>query len=334
MRDYGKVSPQFWVGETGKKIKAVGPECQVVALYLMSSPHANMLGLYYLPLVFLSHETGLPLEGASKALQSLIEVGFCSYDEGAEVIWVHEMAYYQIGEALKPNDNRVKGIISSLKNVPKNNHVSSWWARYADTFSLPESEAPSKPLRSQKQEQKEKQKEEQEQNDHGASEPDTPPPEKPRNDYPEEFEAIWQAYPKREGANPKNKAYSGYKARIAEGVKPETMAAGVARYAAFVRQKGKTGTEFVMQGQRFFGTEKAYENDWMITEATHENHQSTSGHTDRLSTVERATQAAERRRAEIRARMQSGDGECDGDAVGEDGTTVWGEMAPAIRHHG
>jgi hypothetical protein len=68
MRDYGKISPQFWVGKTGKAIKAGGPESVVVAMYLMSSPHSNMIGMYYLPMMYQAHETGLGIEGASKGL--------------------------------------------------------------------------------------------------------------------------------------------------------------------------------------------------------------------------------------------------------------------------
>ena len=59
MRDYAKVSPQFWIGKTGKAIKKAGPEATIVALYLMTCPHANMIGLYYVPLMYIAHETGL-----------------------------------------------------------------------------------------------------------------------------------------------------------------------------------------------------------------------------------------------------------------------------------
>ncbi|MCR2581744.1 replication protein, partial [Salmonella enterica] len=90
--------------------RAAGMEAQIVAMYLLTSPHANMLGLYYCPTMFIAHETGLGLEGASKGLQRAIEAGFCEYDEASEVVWVIEMASYQIGEALKPNDLRVKGV--------------------------------------------------------------------------------------------------------------------------------------------------------------------------------------------------------------------------------
>ncbi|EAA8947744.1 hypothetical protein B6440_24925, partial [Salmonella enterica] len=79
MRDYATVSPQFWLGETGRKLRKEGAEVQVVAFYLMTSPHANMLGLYYLPILYLAHETGLDMEGAWKGLQRAISVDFCSY---------------------------------------------------------------------------------------------------------------------------------------------------------------------------------------------------------------------------------------------------------------
>ncbi len=76
MRDYAKVSPRFWLGETGRELRKAGAEAQVVAFYLMTSPHANMLGLYYLPVLYLAHETGLGLEGASKGLKRAVEAGF------------------------------------------------------------------------------------------------------------------------------------------------------------------------------------------------------------------------------------------------------------------
>lgn len=160
MRDYAKVSPRFWVGETGRAIRALGPECQVVALYLITSPHANMLGLYYLPLPFLAYETGLSLEGASEALRSLSEAGFCQYDEASEHVWVVEMARFQIGERLSQNDNQVKGVRRELANLSKTALVQAFTEKYAAAFHLEiesPSEAPSEPLRSQEQEQEQEQ---------------------------------------------------------------------------------------------------------------------------------------------------------------------------------
>ena len=97
--------------------------------------------------------------------------------------------------------------------------------------------------------------------------------DKPPSDTDQQFDLIWKAYPKREGSNPKNKALSGYRARIKEGISPDLMAAGVERYYRYCQAKGTIGTEYVMQAQRFFGKEKAFENDWIITENDNAAHQ-------------------------------------------------------------
>ena len=136
MRDYGKVSPQFWVGKTGKALRGDMP-AQLLSLYLMTSPHANMIGIYYCPIEYMAKETGLSMEGASKALQRLIDADFCTYEADDELIFVHAFAEHQIGESLKPTDLRVKGIISELEKVPKGQCWRGFRARYAVPYNLP-----------------------------------------------------------------------------------------------------------------------------------------------------------------------------------------------------
>lgn len=164
MRGYGKIGPKFWIGSTGKKLRTAGAEAQVVALYLMTSPHANMLGLYYLPQMFIAHETGLGFEGASKGLASAIEAGFCEYDEASETVWVMEMAKYQIADELSGKDLRIKGVQNEYDSLPTNPFLSRFYDMYATAFCMSNkrdseqvlvspSKAPPKPLASQEQEQ-------------------------------------------------------------------------------------------------------------------------------------------------------------------------------------
>lgn len=164
MRDYAKIAPQFWIGATGKAIRKHGAEAQVVALYLLSSPHANMIGLYHLPLAYISADTGIPLEGASKALRCLNEALFCGYDEAAEVVWVYEMAKYQISAFLKPEDKQCAGVQNAYDAVPQNRFLAGFHDKYETAFHMKRRreqasplEAPSKPLRSQEQEQEQEQ---------------------------------------------------------------------------------------------------------------------------------------------------------------------------------
>lgn len=171
MREYGSVSPQFWIGRTGKALRGK-TEAQLLALYLMTSPHANMIGVFHCPIAYMAHETGLTFEGASKGLQCLIEVGFCTYDDDDEYVFVHNFALHQVGDSLAATDKRCKGVENELSKVPENKCWRGFRARYAVPYNLRVPgvdnskqiipfEAPSKPLRSQEQEQEQEQEQKQ-----------------------------------------------------------------------------------------------------------------------------------------------------------------------------
>ncbi|MED9274298.1 DNA-binding protein [Escherichia coli] len=96
----------------------------------------------------------------------------------------------------------------------------------------------------------------------GASADASAPARSARQEYSPEFEQAWQEYPKRAGGNSKSAAFKAWKARIREGVTPETMLDGVRRYAAWVRATGNTGTQFVKQTATFFGPDRHFEDFW------------------------------------------------------------------------
>lgn len=97
MRDYGKVAPSFWIGATGKALRG-DANAQLLALYLMTSPHSNMIGVFHCPVLYMAHETGITFEGASEALRRLVEVGFCTYEGESETVFVHRMAASRRGQ--------------------------------------------------------------------------------------------------------------------------------------------------------------------------------------------------------------------------------------------
>ncbi|HBE6665893.1 TPA: replication protein [Escherichia coli] len=96
----------------------------------------------------------------------------------------------------------------------------------------------------------------------GASADASAPARSARQEYSPEFEQAWQEYPKRAGGNSKSAAFKAWKARIREGIKPETMLNGVRRYAAWVRATGNTGTQFVKQAATFFGPDRHFDESW------------------------------------------------------------------------
>ena len=155
MREYGVVSPLFWIGETGRALRK-NPNAQRVAIYLMTAPSSEMTGVFYCPLSSILNDVGVfeaplkpltspsegalegvysPLEGVRQAILTLMKLDFCFYDFESEFVFVKEMARWQIGESLKEKDNRVVGLRKYVKSMPKP-IAARFIERYNEDFKL------------------------------------------------------------------------------------------------------------------------------------------------------------------------------------------------------
>jgi hypothetical protein len=137
MRDYAVVSPKFWTGPTGRALKARGAQYQVFALYLMTNPSANMIGLYYLPIPTIAHEVGQKVNEIQRGFDVLSELDFAFYDRENEIVWIPQMAHFQIGENLKEADKRITGIKRELKRYEHSKYASAFLAKYGTPYRLP-----------------------------------------------------------------------------------------------------------------------------------------------------------------------------------------------------
>ncbi|MEN2425950.1 hypothetical protein AA0N74_07910 [Chromobacterium vaccinii] len=141
-----------------------------------------MIGVFLCPAMYIAHETGLSLEEAQKGLARLGEMGFCTYDDEQELVWVHEMARFQVGEALKPADKRCAGVRKEFDKIANPQIKQAFFSRYRGAFHLGSqapSQAPSRELASQEQEQEQEQEQKNsgggsKQSTHSRAEP--PPP--------------------------------------------------------------------------------------------------------------------------------------------------------------
>lgn len=86
-----------------------------------------------------------------------------------------------------------------------------------------------------------------------------------RNDYPADFEAVWEVYPSRPGDS-KKAAYKAWAARLAAGATVAEMLAGAQAYAAFVKAM-KIEPMYILQSATFFGPSERYSADWTPPEA-------------------------------------------------------------------
>jgi len=132
MRDFATFLPRFWTTGPGKKFRG-DPAAQLVTAYLFTAPGSNHIGIYYLPIGTIAHDTGLAHEEAEKGLRRGIEGGFCLYDDASETVFVVEMAQIQIlerAEALKPTDNKVKGIHKEVHKYRESVLYPDFFNRY------------------------------------------------------------------------------------------------------------------------------------------------------------------------------------------------------------
>ena len=195
MRKYSSITPKFWIGRTGRKLRG-DISAKLVAAYLLSCPNNDMTGVFYCPLCQISAETGLPLEapsvplpspfqgplkGIREALETLEREDFAIYDYESEYVFVKKMALFQIAPELKPTDKRVTGIRTAIESMPDNfkhlfikeynecfnlgfkdipsPEIQEFGVQTQEEEELPSSpiEAPSKALRCQEQDQEREQ---------------------------------------------------------------------------------------------------------------------------------------------------------------------------------
>lgn len=74
MRTYGRVHTAFW---TDTKVRALSERGRILAFYMLTSPHSNMVGAFLLPDAYISDDLGWTLLEVTKTIRELMENGFC-----------------------------------------------------------------------------------------------------------------------------------------------------------------------------------------------------------------------------------------------------------------
>lgn len=87
---YKNIHDCFW---TDSKVRKLGKDEKLLLLYLITSPHSHYTGVYYLPKELMRLEAGVDPD---KSLTALINKEFVRYDEENLIIWVVNMAKYQM----------------------------------------------------------------------------------------------------------------------------------------------------------------------------------------------------------------------------------------------
>lgn len=170
---YGQVAAKFW---TDEKVRGWDATAKLVALYLLTSPHRNLLGFYVLPLSYAAEDLGISKKKLVAALEKLGRIvegqevfheknlgenDFCVYDAAASVIFVKNYLDYNPLQ----NQNQATAAVTKIKELPdtglfrefhtKLKGLGNRYARVAETVA--------ERFRNQEQEQEQEQEPEKEQ---------------------------------------------------------------------------------------------------------------------------------------------------------------------------
>ncbi|HEY4437652.1 MAG TPA: hypothetical protein VGN40_15995 [Lelliottia sp.] len=268
MRDYGKVHTSFWISDG---MRQVSDDARLLALYLLTGQHTNMIGCFRLPDGYVSEDLGWPFERVSKGFDDLSLNGFATRDSTSKWVLIRNFMTWNSIE----NPNQGISALRLFSQVPDNTSLKPELARilagaiaHIEPEKLKGSERVIQPFLNQEQDQEQDQEQESNKSGHGgATPPDEESPQKDppvakKNNYPLEFEEVWAIYPKRAGGNSKGDAFKAWNARVKSGVTQQDIFDGVQRYAEFVTATGKLNTEYVKQAATFFGPAGHYAEAW------------------------------------------------------------------------
>jgi hypothetical protein len=83
LRDYGRVYTSFW---QSPEVRAMSEDARTLAFYLLTCPHANLIGCFRLPNAYAADDLQWPIERVREGFAELLASGFASRDEATQ--WV------------------------------------------------------------------------------------------------------------------------------------------------------------------------------------------------------------------------------------------------------
>jgi hypothetical protein len=192
MRDYGRVHTSFWSSPT---IAALSEDGRMLALYLMTSPHTTIAGVFRLPDGYVSEDLRWGLERVAEGFRNLSQNGFADRCGTTKWVWIRKHLEWNPPE----NPNQRKAVTKVVASVPADCAWKRDFMRVCGPLlglepppnhnpppTVPEPFLNQEQEQEQEQEQKQEQEQEQEQECGGGenANPAMPPAQAPPADPP------------------------------------------------------------------------------------------------------------------------------------------------------
>lgn len=110
---YGRIDVLLW---TDPKFKCLSDDSKIIFLYMLTGPHKNILGFYFLPIPYGAYDLGWDNKRFDKGLHELLDKDLISYDFETSVVFIKNFLKYNPLE----NPNQVTGAIKAFNVLPPN----------------------------------------------------------------------------------------------------------------------------------------------------------------------------------------------------------------------
>lgn len=111
MREYGKVHSSFWSSGT---IRCLSDDGKMLALYLMTSSHTTISGVFRLPDGYACEDLEWSAERLSKGFDELLRNGFANRCETTKWVWIVKHLEWNPPE----NPNQRKAAVKVARSIP------------------------------------------------------------------------------------------------------------------------------------------------------------------------------------------------------------------------
>lgn len=134
-RDFAMIVPSFWTGESGKQLRG-NPWAQILALYVMSCDQSCMTGIFKIASSTICKETGIPSGEFDDAAAHLYNLGILEYDHESEIMWVQNLAKFQVGSCLQSGDTKRRSIVKKLRWAKNHYFTAMFFEKYGNVYGL------------------------------------------------------------------------------------------------------------------------------------------------------------------------------------------------------
>lgn len=130
-RDYGRVNTAFWKSAA---IRSLGDRGKLLANYLITNPHSNIIGAYLLPDAYIADDLDWPVETVRETLSELFKIGFAKrFSDGRHIVICKYLSWNPI-----ENPNVAKAALKQADQLPDDAeliHIIQGFEPYAEHFN-------------------------------------------------------------------------------------------------------------------------------------------------------------------------------------------------------